>query len=254
MLTQCSSCYADLSDGAAFCAACGAPVTKPDPVPISAAQFPSACSGCGAALSKDAAFCSACGTAVVESKTSVPSCSSCGSALTSDAVFCGNCGTPVASRQAEIKASAPPSARQVGTAIAAGSPTGWMAWCHLSAFAGLLLPFVFNWFGPLIIWLTKRSEIPAVDDQGKESLNFQISTTIYALVLSVVLGVVSAFFGVVAGVFHLYFLMLFPLWSALMWFLFIPFGIAWVVFVVIAAVKASSGTLYRYPLTIRLIK
>ena len=37
-----------------------------------------------------------------------------------------------------------------------------------------------------------------------------------------------------------------PLW--------IIIGIAWLVFTIIAAVKASNGERYRYPLTLRLIK
>ena len=50
----------------------------------------------------------------------------------------------------------------------------WAMFCHLSSFAHI--------FGPLIIWLIKREEMPLVDDQGREALNFQISITIYALI------------------------------------------------------------------------
>jgi uncharacterized Tic20 family protein len=41
--------------------------------------------------------------------------------------------------------------------------------CHLS---GLFLGFV----GPLLFWLIKREQYPFVDDQGKEALNFHITT------------------------------------------------------------------------------
>ena len=44
--------------------------------------------------------------------------------------------------------------------------------CHLLGLVGLL--------GPLIIWLIKKDESPAVDKNGKESLNFQLSITIYS--------------------------------------------------------------------------
>ena len=49
---------------------------------------------------------------------------------------------------------------------------------HLLALAGLILPFG-SIIGPLVIWLIKKDESPFVDKNGKESLNFQISTTIY---------------------------------------------------------------------------
>src|SRR5689334_1430002 len=44
----------------------------------------------------------------------------------------------------------------------------------LSHLLGIVLGFV----GPLIIWLIKKDQSPFVDDQGKESLNFQIMLVI----------------------------------------------------------------------------
>ncbi len=52
--------------------------------------------------------------------------------------------------------------------------------CHLAALVGFL--------GPLIVWLVKKDTSAFVNDQGKESLNFQISMTLYvfaALALTV---------------------------------------------------------------------
>ena len=102
--------------------------------------------------------------------------------------------------------------------------------CHLTAAAGLIgIPFG-NIIGPLVIWLVKKDQFPYVDQEGKESLNFQISMTIYALV---------------AGVLCLVFI----------GFLLLP--IIWlvdVIFVIIASIKANEGVGYRYPLTIRLLK
>src|SRR5262249_27436623 len=60
----------------------------------------------------------------------------------------------------------------------------WGMLCHLTALSGLIgIPFG-TILGPLIIWLIKRGEIPFVDDQGKESLNFQITVLLAALLLS----------------------------------------------------------------------
>ena len=106
----------------------------------------------------------------------------------------------------------------------------WGMLCHLSALAAFLgIPFG-HLLGPLVVWLVKKNEYPFVDEQGKESLNFQISVTIYAMPLVILVFVLIGI----------------PLLIALL--------IGDVIFVIIAAVKASNGESYRYPLTIRFIK
>ena len=115
------------------------------------------------------------------------------------------------------------------TQTAVPQPTTWAVVCHLSALAGLVIPFG-NLGGPLIVWLLKKDELPVVNDQGKESLNFQISITIYVIV-----AVILSFVAI--GI---------PLLFAL--------GIFDIVFIIIAAVQASKGIDYRYPLSIRLVK
>src|SRR6476469_8907749 len=58
----------------------------------------------------------------------------------------------------------------------------WGMFCHLAALAGYIgIPFG-NVIGPLVIWLIKKEDYPFVDDQGKESLNFQITILIAAFV------------------------------------------------------------------------
>lgn len=105
----------------------------------------------------------------------------------------------------------------------------WGMLCHLIALLAMPLGFG-HILGPLIVWLMKRETHPFIDDQGKESLNFQISMSIYTLVAALTLCIVI---GVV----------LLPAIVVLN-----------VVFVIIASIKASSGEAYRYPLTIRLVK
>ncbi|MEM9417460.1 MAG: DUF4870 domain-containing protein [Planctomycetota bacterium] len=100
---------------------------------------------------------------------------------------------------------------------------------HLSALAGIVIPFG-NIIGPLVIWLIKKDTMPFVDDQGKESLNFQITVSI-ALLICFALALV------IIGIF------LIPI-----------VGIGSLVFLIIGTVKANNGELYRYPLTLRLIK
>jgi uncharacterized Tic20 family protein len=102
--------------------------------------------------------------------------------------------------------------------------------CHLSALAGYVgIPFG-NVIGPLVVWLVKKDQLPFVDDQGKEALNFQISVMIYGLVC-----VPLAF--LLIGI---------PLLIALALF--------HLVATIVAAVKANTGVAFRYPLCIRFIK
>lgn len=106
--------------------------------------------------------------------------------------------------------------------------TMWAVFCHLSGLAGFIIPFG-NIIGPLVIWLIKKDEFPLVHDQGKEALNFQISMTIYILV-SVILIFVAI--GIL---------------------LLIALGLFSIIAMVIAAIQASEGKKFRYPLSIRFI-
>lgn len=102
-------------------------------------------------------------------------------------------------------------------------------WCHLTGLAGFIIPGS-NVIVPLILWLTKRDTMPFVDREGKESVNFQISVFIYALVstgLIFVMCIGLVLLGAVA-IFSL-------------------------VYVILAAVEANKGNSYRYPLCIRFI-
>ena len=102
--------------------------------------------------------------------------------------------------------------------------------CHLLALAGFTgIPFA-NVLAPLFLWLWKREENAEVNEHGKESLNFQISMTIYTLVAAAMLLI---FIGMI----------LLPIVL-----------IANLVMIVLAALDASKGKLYRYPFTIRFLK
>lgn len=106
----------------------------------------------------------------------------------------------------------------------------WGMFCHLAALLGSLVAGIGHLLGPLIVWLIKKNEMPFVNDQGKESLNFQISITIYALISAVLI-----FVGI--GIILLFAVMIFDL-----------------VMIILASIKAYKGESYRYPLCIRLIK
>src|SRR5262245_22560242 len=51
----------------------------------------------------------------------------------------------------------------------------WAVFCHLAALLGTMAWGFGSILGPLIVWLIKKDSMPFVDDQGKESLNFQIT-------------------------------------------------------------------------------
>ncbi len=112
----------------------------------------------------------------------------------------------------------------------------WGMLCHLSALAGLVFPFG-NIVGPLVVWLVKKDEMPFIDDQGKEALNFQISLMIYLFVGSAIAGILVI---VVIGIVLLFMVILgVPI-----------FGI---VMSIIAALRANQGEAYRYPMCIRFL-
>ena len=128
--------------------------------------------------------------------------------------------------KAQPKAAEPAPTR---TPVNSRDENMWAMFCHLSAFAGLLVPMVGNIVAPLVIWSVKKDEFPLVDDQGKEAVNFQISMTIYyigAIVLSVIVIGIPILIG----------LFLFD-----------------IIITIVAMVKAGEGVAYRYPLCIRFI-
>lgn len=106
----------------------------------------------------------------------------------------------------------------------------WTVLCHASALAGFFVPWAGHILGPLIVWLARRGDSAEIDEHGKESLNFQISMLIYNLIAGVLCLVLIGF--VILGILHILNLVL----------------------VIVASIQASEGKLYRYPITIRLIK
>jgi uncharacterized protein len=112
----------------------------------------------------------------------------------------------------------------------------WAMLGHLSALTGLLTGGIGNIVGPLIVWQVKKDTMPFAAAEAKEALNFNISWLLWTLILGAVTFVLMfVFIGV----------LLIPVLVIL--------GIAWVVFSVIAGLKANEGKPYRYPLTVRFI-
>jgi uncharacterized Tic20 family protein len=106
----------------------------------------------------------------------------------------------------------------------------WGMLAHLSALAGLVMPLIGIVLGPLAVWLAKRDESQFVAGHAKEALNFNISVLLAALACMLLMLV---FVGFLLG-------------TALF--------IYWLVMTLVAAIKASEGHAYRYPISLRLVK
>ncbi len=105
-----------------------------------------------------------------------------------------------------------------------GSDKIWSILCHLSALMGV------GFLLPLVVYLAMRQESEYVADNAREALNFHITVLIYAICL---VPLVFLIIGV-------------PLMLVL--------GVGSLILAVLAAVRASDGKCYHYPLTLRLVK
>ncbi|MGA8045425.1 MAG: DUF4870 domain-containing protein, partial [Dermatophilaceae bacterium] len=118
---------------------------------------------------------------------------------------------------------APAYGAPVGAALSPQEEKGWSLAAHLLVLVG-------GFVAPLIIWLVFKGRGPFLEHHAKESLNFQITVTIAAIVSVLAMFLLVGFVMI---------LVLIP------WMIIMP---------ILAAVKANNGEWYRYPLTLRLIK
>lgn len=106
----------------------------------------------------------------------------------------------------------------------------WGMLAHLAAFVGLIVPIIGNVAGPWFVWMSKRDESAFVGEQARESLNFNITVSLAAILCAFAALV---FIGFLLG-------------SALF--------IAWLVLTLTAGIRASEGVHYHYPFSLRLVK
>jgi len=104
-----------------------------------------------------------------------------------------------------------------------GNDKIWSILSHLSALIGVGLIL------PLVVYLAMKGDSEYVANNAREALNFHLSLLIYGLccipLIFVVIGI--------------------PL--------LVLIGLASLVLAIVAAIKASDGGCYHYPLTIRLV-
>jgi uncharacterized protein len=115
----------------------------------------------------------------------------------------------------------------------------WAMFAHLSGLIAMWFGYL-GFLGPLIIWLIKKNEMPYVDQQGREAINFQLNMLLWGIALFII--------GIVVTVLTL----------GLGLFIVAPVGAALVVYSIVmpivAAVSCNSGEAYRYPYVIRIMK
>jgi len=105
----------------------------------------------------------------------------------------------------------------------------WAMFCHLAAFACFFFPFG-GIIGPLICWLSRKDESTWVNENGKSSMNFQLSMLLY-FVLALPLCLILIGLPIIAVI-----------------------GTLKIVCIIIASVKASKGEEFKYPLAIPFIQ
>ena len=105
---------------------------------------------------------------------------------------------------------------------------GFCMMLHLAAFANFVVPFG-GLALQLVMWTMHKQDSPTIDAHGKNTLDWFISSFIYA-VISVLLCLV------IIGI---------PMLIAL--------AICDLVFRIIGAVRANNGVVWRYPLSIRFV-
>lgn len=170
-------------------------------------------------------------------------CPRCGATIPATASSCPTCGAAVDDGAGALPGGpdgpggpsrpSPPPGPGLSSEV-----RNWALGAHLSAFLGAWIALAF--VGPLVVWLLKREEHPYIDHHAREALNFNLSVLLYGVVLAIVaipIGVLT---------FGLGFLPLILLGGAL--------ALGWLVLTIIAAVAASNGEAYRYPLTVRMVR
>jgi len=114
----------------------------------------------------------------------------------------------------------------------------WQVLSHASAFVQVIgIPSL---IGPLIVWAMKRDD-PVIEPHARAALNFQLTLLIYF----VVGGFLALLFAVtVIGLVITVPLILFLL----------ALVVLELIFALLASLAASRGELYRYPMSLNLIK
>ena len=103
----------------------------------------------------------------------------------------------------------------------------WATFLHLSLLAGLLIPGA-GFILPIVLWQVKKDELPGIDAHGKVVANWLVSSLIYGAICGLLCFVLIGL----------------PLLAIL--------GLLSFIFPIIGAIKANEGTLWTYPMSLRI--
>jgi len=104
----------------------------------------------------------------------------------------------------------------------------WLLFCHLSPLAGFIIPFG-GIIASIVIWQTKKDEMPEIGEEAKEALNFQITYAI-AFMVCIPLCFICIGYFIALGLF-----------------------VADLILMIFGIISASNGKTHRYPMILRLV-
>lgn len=112
----------------------------------------------------------------------------------------------------------------------------WGLIAHLSPIAGSIIGLAP--VGPLVVWLIKKEQSKFVAKSALEALAFSVGVFVFFVAFFIVAFALTCLGGI--GV------LLFPVGGLI--------GIAYIVYIVIGAIRANEGKIYEYPLTSKFVK
>lgn len=116
----------------------------------------------------------------------------------------------------------------------------WGALAHLSSLLGLVTGFGFI-LGPILVWLLKKDDDPFIEENAKESINFQVNLLVLELILGFIAFVAAiSFIGL-------------PLLCLIAPIALVLLGVQ-IVLPIIAGMRVNDGGTYRYPFIYRFFK
>jgi uncharacterized protein len=126
----------------------------------------------------------------------------------------------------------------------------WAMFLHFSLLASILVPYA-GLIVPVIIWQIKKDDLPEINPHGKVVVNWIISVLIYGVVC---FALVSVFIGLIFTSTSGYIGMPFFPSFGIIWILVSIFAILNIVFPIIGGIKANNGEVWKYPLSLHILK
>jgi uncharacterized Tic20 family protein len=123
---------------------------------------------------------------------------------------------------------------------------------HLSQFASSVFPLA-GIIMPIVMWQQFKKDSSVIHENGKQIMNFMLTTFLVGIVFT--LGIVAVVMTLFTNASTDQSQAAFSAMGIVTILIFAGgFSIAYVVFIILAAIKAYNGQLGKYPLTIRFIR